>query len=163
MHTHCVSLLWLCQRRTAIRAIAPVGLHGASATWAGARWGQRVRALPSPTADGPHQPDHTQHGQHDKANGDQPHEEHRDPAEWSKAPSAHHAWPHHSPTAVTPAAQQACPDQKGYEHDDPEHCYSRPIDLVHCECPPYTCYFTTISSVMPGWNVQAARYAPVVV
>src|SRR3990172_4493835 len=75
-----------------VRAVVPIGLDRATAIRTGARWRGR-----SPGATHrPHQPDNSCHHQYDQAKRDQPHEDHADPAEWAKPPSAHHAWPHHA-------------------------------------------------------------------
>src|SRR5574341_629338 len=59
-----------------IRAVTPISLHAAPARGTGFRRGRRI----IPAAECPYKPDNAEHRQYEKANGDQPHEDHPDPA-----------------------------------------------------------------------------------
>ncbi len=79
-----------------------------------------------PARDCPHEPDNAQHGQHEKSEWDQPHEEH----------ASHHPWTHHAPPAisvivVTSTAYKARAKHQDQDCKDGYDGYQGPICAFH--------------------------------
>jgi len=77
-----------------------------------------------------HNPDHTQHDQYEETNGDEPHEDHPDPAEWRVAPPSHHARSHHTVSAIAPTAKHSHSEQEE-EGEKPNNHNNQPVDFFH--------------------------------